>query len=242
MLKIGIFSEDIQKCVVLKNIIGQRMEEKRIKYIFSICNSFEDAVGNDFVSLQKSDICIIDFSNHSDAVKLTTRLTQHRNDFTWLCTGANLQTFMELLLLKPSGYILQPDNSQAVNRLLDRVVHFLIYKEKGQYFLFRYENDYIRIPYSDISYFESRAKKVTLHLYNSPKVYYITAKLDDIQTAVPHFFMRCHQSFLVNMKHIRCFDRENKKIIVLPNEDILISRRKYTESRKAFEDFKKQNK
>lgn len=241
MLKIGIFSEDTQKSIILKTIIKQSMESKKIKNAINVCNSFTNAVDKDFNILVTSDICIIDFSNHTDAVKLTTKIIQHRNDFTWLCTGANLQTLMELMLLKPSGYIREPDNAEAVNRLLHRVLQFLIHKEKKQYFLFKFENDYIRIPYSDISYFESRAKKVALHLYNSPKVYYITTKLNDIQADVPNFFMRCHQSFLVNMKHIRYFDRENKKIIVLPNEDILISRRKYTESKNFYEEFKKQN-
>lgn len=241
MLKIGIFCENTQKCDVLKNIITNHMKAKKIKCTIDICNSFANAVGDEFNLLLKSDICIIDFSNHTNAVKLTALLTERRNDFTWLCMGASLQTFMGLLLLRPSGYIREPNNDESARHLLNRVIQFIIHKEKEQYFMFKFENKYMKIPYADISYFESRAKKVALHLYNSPQIFYITAKLDDIQTAVPYYFMRCHQSFLVSMKHIRCFDQKDKKIIVFPNEDVLISRRKYTESRKIYEEFRTEN-
>lgn len=241
MLKIGIIFENIQKCDILKNTITKYMKAKKINCTIEIYGSFIRAIEKDYNRLLRCDICIIDFSNYTDAVKLTLMLTERRNDFIWLCIGADLQTFMGLLLLKPSGYIYEPNNLESVNHLLDRVIQFVAHKEKDKYFMFKFENKYMRIPYSDISYFESHAKKVALHLYNSPKIFYITAKLDDIQTSVPYCFMRCHQSFLVNMKHIRCFDQENKKIIVLPNEDVLISRRKYTESRKIYENFKTEN-
>ena len=95
----------------------------------------------------------------------------------------------------------------------------------------------MRIPYDEISDFESNAKKVTLRKEDGGETYYFTAKLDDIEQELPSFFLRCHQSYLVNMHKIRSLDTKERTFLLFSGEEILISRRMYTEAKERYQNF-----
>lgn len=237
MYKIAVVSEDSDRGNIIADAVEEFITSKKLK--ISVLRFFTNLNPGDTNSenILKSNICIIDFYNSNKTIKLTASMYEKRKDLIWICVGANAQLLNRLLLLRPSGYIQDIANNDELCRLLFRILRFQRYNEQNEYFSFKCDGLYIKLPYSNISYFESSAKKVTLHLYNSAKKYYLTAKLDDIQSVAPEYFLRCHQSFFVNMNCIRCFDTKNKVIIAVPNEEVLVSRRMYASSRQLFEDF-----
>ena len=237
MIRISIFCEDYDKGENLSQTIQKRLDELKINCLLIIVNSYDAARKIDFDALLKSDLCFLDFTEFNKSLQLAVSLTEKKRDLMWVCVGTNISNLLNLLLLRPSGYIQDIKNTDYINRLIDRLVQFLQHRETSDHFSFKCDGDYIKIPYSNISYFESSAKKVTLHVYNSPKKYYFTAKLEDIQNKVPSSFLRCHQSYMVNMKCIRYFDTKNKVIIALPNEEVLVSRRMFVASKQAYEAF-----
>lgn len=239
MIHISMFCEDYEKSENLSRTIRGRLDELNIKYLLKVVNSYDEARKIDFDVILKSDLCFLDFSDFNKSLQLAVLLTEKRRELTWICVGTTISNLLNLLLLRPSGYIQDINNTEYIKRLIDRLVQFLQHREMSDYFSFKCDGDYIKIPYSNISYFESSAKKVTLHLYNSPKKYYFTAKLEDIQKKVPSSFLRCHQSYMVNMRCIRYFDTKNKVIIALPNEEVLVSRRMFVASKQAYEAFLK---
>ena len=239
MYKVAVVSENGDRCNDIANAVEEYRLSKKLKISVERFSANLDSVEIDTENISTSNICIIDFYNYNKAVKLIAALYEKRKDLIWICIGASTQLLYQLLLLRPSGYIQDIADNDELCRLLSRILRFQRYNEQNEYFSFKCDGLYIKLPYSSISYFESSAKKVTLHLYNSVKKYYLTAKLDDIQNIVPEHFLRCHQSYLVNMNCIRCFDTKNKVIIALPNEEVLVSRRMYTSSRQIFEDFTK---
>ena len=239
MFQVGIVCTNADRCEIIRETVFSYMNEQKFRCLIKFCASYSDAKGPYWEDLLKSDICIVDFYKAKESVKLIALLCAKRKDLTWVCAGASLQLLMDLLLLRPSGYIPDIHNCDHMKRTLGRLLQFLQRREQSDYFTFKFEGAIMKIPYSHISYFESSAKKVTLHLYNSPKKYYITAKLDDIQSVAPSGFLRCHQSCLVNMNYIRYFDSPNKRIIALPNEEIPISRRMLVVSRERYEAYLK---
>ena len=57
---------------------------------------------------------------------------------------------------------------------------------------------------------------------------------------MPDIFLRCHQSYLVNMEEIRSLDVNEHLFILKNNEDVLISRRQYLAAKEQYETYKKE--
>jgi DNA-binding LytR/AlgR family response regulator len=66
------------------------------------------------------------------------------------------------------------------------------------------------IRHRHIRYLEIAGKKVAVHLDDGDEVY-LNGKLDDIAQLLPNEgidrFVRCHQSYLVNLRHVESMQR-----------------------------------
>ena len=105
--------------------------------------------------------------------------------------------------------------------------------EKTRYFTFKCEGEYQRLPVDAILFLESSGKMLTLHQENR-KNYYFRAKLDEIAASLPDSFLRCHQSFLVNLHVIRQLDEKNHVFILQNDDEIPVSRRLYPEAKRMY--------
>ena len=99
------------------------------------------------------------------------------------------------MLLQPSAYLPDSADGHAVRTTLSRLERYHQMLQRDLFFSFKCEGEHQRIPYADISYFESSAKKVMLHSVRDGKRYCFAAKLDDLAQGLPSCFLRCHQSY-----------------------------------------------
>jgi len=139
--------------------------------------------------------------------------------------------------LRPSGYVEDLSDAKELLRIIHSVDQFYKLIEKKRDFVFKFEGDYVHIPFKDICYFESNAKKVILHLRDRTHMYYFTSKLEDIQKMLPEHFLRCHQSYIVNLEEVRKLDVKEHLFVLNNNDDVLISRRHYAEAKALYEEF-----
>ena len=237
MVWVCVYSENQETMQLLSQCVTDYMSENKTACRIYPIRSYAGAMTTDFANLRKSDYCLIDFSNPKCALSLVVKLTEEAPLLAWICVNAPQQLFLDMLVFRPSGYIPSANNPAQCQKEIQRVDSYFRKAEQKRFFTFRYEGEYKRIPYKDISYFESSAKKVALVQHNSSTKYYFTAKLEDIQAQVPTFFLRCHQSFLVNMNCIRFFDTKNKLIVALPNDEVLVSRRLFTDAKHTYESY-----
>lgn len=100
------------------------------------------------------------------------------------------------------GYILKPYEPDKIYATLDRVLH----RASVKTYAMQIRTSIIRIPVSDIHYVESNNTKCTIHCESGTE-YTIYKKLDDIENELAdRRFLRCHQSYLVNMDYVRTAD------------------------------------
>lgn len=92
----------------------------------------------------------------------------------------------------------------------------------------------ILIPAREIVYLESARHEIRLHL--GEEVFLVKETLSQCEEKLRgRGFVRIDRSFLVNMYHIRCLEREN---MLLDNgERLYVSRRRYPEVKLAFEQY-----
>lgn len=103
-----------------------------------------------------------------------------------------------------SGYLLKPINYERLKAVVDRITEHI---DPNTYQL-RHRATVTRIAYRDILYIESSNSKCLIHTVSgSVHTSYKTLNTIEKELNAP-CFLRCHQSFLVNMDHVRQIDKE----------------------------------
>ena len=101
--------------------------------------------------------------------------------------------------VQAAGYLLKPYDKETLRKVIQRVLKIdaerrLVIKTKRQY----------RYPYLDeILYLENYKHNVIIHLENGSEIV-TTEKMGELEKKINDArFLRCHQSFLVNMDYIK---------------------------------------
>ena len=129
-----------------------------------------------------------------------------------------------------SGYQLKPYDYNQLSRMMDRIIPMLddnTYPVKNR-------STIIRVPRSEIMYVESKNSHCILHQMGG-KSYTIYKKLGEIEKDLSApCFLRCHQSYLVNMNFVQEIDTD----FVMKNGDVvLIRKRNQKEIRQSYFDY-----
>lgn len=128
---------------------------------------------------------------------------------------------MELFRLDVFAFIKKPiETEQFENTFLE--ANRKICNQKF-YFPFHYKNQESKIPCIDIMYFESQARKISIHVKNGD-VEIFNGKLSEVEEWVARGkipFLRIHQSYLVNYHHIK--SRSKKEVTLIDGTKLPVS-------------------
>ena len=99
------------------------------------------------------------------------------------------------------NYMIKPVIPEKLRLILDQALAGMILERRQKYF-FSYKNVNYQIFVRDILYMESSEKLICFHMTNGSQLMCYT-KLDEVLKQMPaSFFVRCHQSFVVNFFHV----------------------------------------
>lgn len=131
----------------------------------------------------------------------------------------------------PAAYIPAQNTGHTLGGEILRAVDF-IKKSKGR-ITFETKSVIYQYALDEIDYFESQYRMVHIVKRNR-KVDTITAKLDVVQRRLPPGFGRCHQSYLVNMGHIKSIDRTLREVHFHSGQSVPASKKLFTEFLESF--------
>jgi len=144
-----------------------------------------------------------------------------RNVIIIYITGFEKYVF-ESFKIEPFDYILKPVGSVKIREVLCRALK----KHREQYYIvdFKWHDKSYALRACDIVHVESNLRHLIFVTENNS--YKSIGKLNDFEHRLsPYGFLRCHQSFLINMKYIKCIENRSIKT-TLGNEIDMSSRRK----------------
>lgn len=237
MIRIMIYNKDCENAQLLCKVISAYFRKVRHSYRVSAYTKVEDVVNHVRSSAAKDDVAFFDCRDIQNAARLIKQFRDYNNSASWVHIGPDLEDLCKILLMRPSAYLADLSDVRRVLSVMQQLDTYHQEIQKKTYFTFKCDGDIVSVSYSQISYFESSAKKVTLHMSNCNRTYHFTAKLDDIEQMVPGIFLRCHQSYLVNLQMIRNLDSKNHVFILHSMDEIYISRRSYVTSKEAYETY-----
>lgn len=129
-------------------------------------------------------------------------------------------------------YLIKPVRREELEKLLDKVEKiFVRNREKTLRYSWRRASG--AIPYGEILYINSREHVLFIHCTDG-RVQESTGKIKDLsQQICGDIFLRCHQSFIVNMYHVREF-AGMELTLAAEGEKIPVSRRYYAAVRERY--------
>ena len=102
------------------------------------------------------------------------------------------------------GYLLKPQSFEKLSQVMDRATREMTTNT----YQVKKHSKIIRVPYHEILYVESMNSKCIMHCCNDQS-YVIYKRLTMIEHELnDERFLRCHQSYLVNMDHIHQVDSQ----------------------------------
>lgn len=154
--------------------------------------------------LNEISLCCADFEAEGEQA---VRAVKDRNPATLIVVIAGKE-ISPLVYVRPNimaaGLLLRPLEKSQVTKMLCEVIDMVKLRARerlfnNEVFVFSTREGTIRVPYSQILYFEARNKKISLCTSRTEMDFYAT--LEGIMHKVPEYFLRCHKGFIVN-KHL----------------------------------------
>lgn len=231
-MQILIFTQDKELLNLLreetKNLLfAGRLEAKIISY-----HTLDSAVNELSNNYSGCDLIVLDIDYIQNLKHIYTTFRVQNFTASIIMLSSSYKQLDAAMLLRPTAYLKKP---LSQNHYRNRV-RFMIqeYLSLDRYFSFTEKQKIESIPYKEIECFESNQRSITLHLRNSQS-YTFAAKLSDIESKVPQSnFIRCHQSYLVNMENIRLLDKINKQLHMTSGRRVDISRRSLSVAMEQF--------
>lgn len=142
----------------------------------------------------------------------------------------------EIFRAQPTFLLMKPISKELLYEALDKAKELIQEEnEKAVYISFR--GCTRRVKVNDIYHVESNRKKVVLHHIDG--IEETVQKLNEIEKLLPDYFLRIHQSFLVNMNYVKsisAYTLETTNGFIFP-----ISRSKSKYARDRFMEFLSMN-
>jgi len=135
-----------------------------------------------------------------------------------------------------AGLLLRPFQREQVYCMLSEVLDLFQLKERerifnNELFVFSTREGAIRVPYSNILYFEARNKKIVLCTSRKETDFYAT--LEGLMKTLPRYFLRCHNGFIVNKLLVSHVDLQQNRINLIGGFQVPVSRSYRTSVREA---------
>lgn len=126
------------------------------------------------------------------------------------------------LLLRPQAGT--PCDDKDIDRVMREFLEAYLERfETGQgSFVIESREGKIHVPFDKIYYFEARGKK--LYLQTDTEEYGFYGTLDKLEEELPPHFMRCHRSFIVNIRKIEKVVLSQNIIYLTQDRDVPLSR------------------
>ena len=224
-MTIIIYDNDGNSSGLLEDIVMNILAEKTIGgYTIEKCMSRKELEEYSDIALLFIDIDLGD----ENGMEIAKELRRQEEKMPIVFVSSNKEYAVESYDVDALGYLIKPIQPEKVRRIMDKFLkqneEYIVRDTRG--------NEKLKVPLQNIEYFESKNTSILLHLANGRQIR-TYGKLGNIEKELENKnFLRCHQSYLINMDHIvgireACF-------IMNSGEAAYIRKRDYTIMKKTF--------
>lgn len=203
MIKVAICDDDYLIAHKIENIIWTTCNREKIKvdtevYYNGITLAQEVCTG------QKFDLIYLDIEmENGDGISAAKSIRRKDENAIIIFVSSYDKYMMELFRLDVFSFIKKPIDNDTFSKTFLEANQKIC--SKNFFFTFKYRNQEYKILCSEILYFESKGRQISIH-EKSGEVCVFNGKLSDVEKNLERGkipFLRIHQSYLVNYFGIR---------------------------------------
>ena len=224
MLKIAVCSAREGYAEKLFNTAREIISKSKLKCELSYHVNTDKIISNLKEDIRTYDALFLDMKD-TDCLRVSGGLRKRNYKASVIFINDNADGIDKVLKYRPSALITDCGDKEQVLEALKR-----IYNEQAAvkpYFTVKNREDVWNISFDDILYFESNQRIITIHTKRQVIKFY--AKLSDVLSGLPQDqFIRCHQSFVVNMSEVKGINKIEHLLKLSNGEIIEISKSLYS--------------
>ena len=160
------------------------------------------------------DIICLDIEMRGEnGISVARRIREYEKDILIIYISSHENYMKESFSVQPFQYLIKPIKEQHLEECIKKAYEEIL--RKDLYFRYTYNRVAYKIPIYQILYFESNRRKIKI--ITEDNEYSVYGKLNDLEQSMKRCkltFLRVHQSFLVNYKHVTELSRD---FLVLDN-------------------------
>ena len=224
MLKIAVCSKREGYAEKLFNTAREIISKSKLKCELSYHLNTDKIIANLKENIRTYDALFLDMKDE-ECLRVSRGLRKKNYKASIIYINDDVLGIESVLKFRPSALITDCGDAEQVLDSLKRV-----YTEQAavkQYFTVKNRDDIWNVNFDDILYFESNQRIITVHTKKQIIKFY--AKLSEVLAELPQDqFVRCHQSFAVNMSEVKAINKVDHLLKLSNGEIIEISKSLYS--------------
>lgn len=220
MLQVAVCDDEIIECCNMAKRIKKIMEEMKMPCII---RQFRSG-GELLQALESFDIVFLDIMMQEPDGMTTAQILRERAfDKILVFVSSSREYVFEAYDVEAFQYLLKPVGDRKLKSVLQKAVRKTESRSQGFIIVSR-ERQKKKLFLDDIYYFEIRGRIVDVHGPEGIFTYY--EQIGELENKLrDKNFFRCHKSYLINLKYV---DGYNRQEAVMENgEKIVIAKRRY---------------
>ncbi len=228
MLKIVICDDNKAILSSLSELIKQKIKADFVLNVFSNTFALYDYVFE--IAKGSIDVLITDIDlGDENGVSVAAEVKQRYPHVKIIFISGHLNLALDVFDVEPVYFLYKPIDPERLVKAFEKTVA-MIEADKKNCVSIVYRGEIVNVEINRIKYIESQKRHVIIHESDYERE--AAMKLDEIECKLPGNFLRCHQSYIVNMDRVKNFSIKGAEIYgggIVP-----ISRPKYKEVKKLF--------
>lgn len=203
MLNIAICDDDIQTTGQMDTLISKIARQLFVKVEIEVFWDGESLVS----SIENGacfDIIFLDIEmKKEDGISAAKKIRNFDKNVLIIYVSSYEIHMKESFSVRPFQFLIKPVSEKTLETCFELAYEEII--SEDYYFRYSFQRVNYKVPIRNILYFESNKRKIVIVAEQG--IYELYGKLNEIERSLKSCkssFLRVHQSFLVNYKHVQC--------------------------------------
>ncbi len=220
MLWIAVCDDEVMECCKIAGKIKKIIDDMKIPCMVRQFYHAQELIQ----SSDNFDIIFLDIiMDGLDGMRTAQIFRKKAYDNILIFISSSREYVFDAYEVEAFQYLLKPLDEKKLHRVLQKAIRKTQIHSQ-EFMIVSRERQKKKLYLDDIYYFEIRGRMIDIHGVDSVFTYYqqIGVLQDDLKGKG---FFRCHKSYLVNLRHVDAYNRQE---VVLDNgERIVIAKRRY---------------
>lgn len=220
MLQVAVCDDEVIECCNMARKIKAILEEMNIPCIIRQFWSGRELLQ----ALESFDIVFLDIiMGDLDGMKTAQIFREKASDKILIFVSSSREYVFEAYDVEAFQYLLKPVDDRKLKSVLQRAV-LKTESRSEEFIIVSRERQKTKLFLDEIYYFEIKGRVVDVHGAEGISAYY--EQIGELENKLrDKGFFRCHKSYLINLKYV---DGYNRQEVILENgERIVIAKRRY---------------